>query len=198
MEKTTFEAEYRYGKLYDKKTGKRILIAEDANVTIVVNNTDILDKDIFNHAFQTRSKEAIEEEIKEYKYYRYWLFASRGSLLRFQIKAGKTGRGKTKVINRNFNLRILSELYMVQKKENDIKGVVYPTTCVVESVEGGLANFEPIYAYSLNDAYMKTYDFYFALYGKPTTNIYSNFQLIEENNYVPLSSKRFHSAAVVQ
>ena len=38
--------------------------------------------------------------------------------------------------------------------------------CISENLEF----FEPIYAYSLNDAYSKTYDFYFRLYGKQAAN----------------------------
>ena len=37
---------------------------------------------------------------------------------------------------------------------------------------------------------MKTYDFYFALFGKPTTNIYNNYFLIKDNKQVSLFSKR--------
>jgi hypothetical protein len=194
MSKTTLDAEYRYGKLYNVETGKRILIAEDAKVMVIVKEGDILEKDPYNHYIEPPKKEKIEKELEEKKKankcFRYELIAERGSYLKFQIKAGKANKDGKYFIERTFKVKLLAELYMVQKKEGDSNGVVYPACCVVESVEGELPRFEPIYAYSLNDAYMKTYDFYFALFGKPTTNIYNNYFLIKEGKQIPLFKKR--------
>ena len=79
----------------------------------------------------------------------------------------------------NFTVVLNQSLFLLKKFKNSLYGIVYPCCCTVEkeTIEN-LKHFEPVYAYSLNDAYMKTYDTYFALYGKPTTNIYNSFQLV--------------------
>ena len=48
-------------------------------------------------------------------------------------------------------------LYLIKKDKTSQYGVVYGCSCVVEKeTTNNLKHFEPIYAYSLNDAYMKT------------------------------------------
>ena len=190
MERKTFDAVYRYGKLYDAETKTRILVAEGAKLLVIVNEIDILPKDPYNHYEEPRTKEAIEEELKRKKFFRYRLLAERDSCLQFQIKAGKANKNGKYRMEHTFTVRLLSELYMVQKTKANKYGIVYPASCVVESVTGDLPNFEPIYAYSLNDAYMKTYNFYFALFGKPTINIYNNYFLLKDGKQESLFSKR--------
>jgi hypothetical protein len=45
----------------------------------------------------------------------------------------------------------------------------------VESCLSNFEFFESIYATSLNDAYTKTYELYFAMFGKSTCNAFDRF-----------------------
>ena len=172
-----FNANYLHGKLYDVESGKRIILDENASLDIIVQEKYILEKDPYNVEAEIKSEEELLESIQKKKYAAYKKLAQVGDKLTFVIKAGKMGKGQVS-IESTFTVVLKQSLYLTKRYENSLYGLVYPCSCVVEEeTTNKLLHFEPVHAYSLNDAYMKTYDTYFALYGKPTTNIYNNFRL---------------------
>ncbi|ANE50632.1 hypothetical protein [Flavisolibacter tropicus] len=194
----SFNVVYRYGKLYDRDTNKRILISEEAEFGLFIEEYKLLSVDPYNKPTPPRDAEQLYKEIQEKKYYSFKKIAERGDTLEFTIKAGRA-KGQTKYkVQCTFTLRLLEELYMFKKENTTASAVVYGCNCVVDAVRGDqLSGFEPIYAYSLNDAYMKTYDFYFALYGKPTANIYNEFDLINGMGRTPLRQLRTINSPVL-
>lgn len=75
-----------------------------------------------------------------------------------------------------FEVTLLEDLYIVRAKIADGQVKVEPCACVVANQSGyDLPYFEPVNAFSLNDAYSKTYVLYFNVFGKATTNVYDSF-----------------------
>lgn len=185
-----FNAIYVHGKLYDIESEKRIILDENAKLNVIVEEKYILEKDPYNSPGESQSEEDLIASINKKKYADYKKLASVGEKLNFIIKAGKKGKHKS-AIECTFTVILNQSLFLLKKHKNSQYGVVYPCSCVVEEEKTKfLKHFEPVFAYSLNDAYMKTYDTYFALYGKPTTNIYNNFQLINKDKPILLSQLR--------
>jgi hypothetical protein len=186
-----FEAVYRHGKLYDQETKKRILIKEGAIAILVLQEKYLMNEDPYNKPVKCKNSDDLLAEIEGKKYYSSKKLAGINDKLSFVIKAGKNTDTKSNRIECEFTINLLEDLFLFQKTKETKYGLVYPCACVVESANS-LQSFEPIYAYSLNDAYMKTYDFYFALYGKPTANIYDHFWLINGDDKKLLAQLRMY------
>jgi hypothetical protein len=187
-----FKAVYRHGKLYDLENNKRILIKEDGMLNLLIDDNQLMQEDPYNKPLQGKNSEELKLEIENKKYHSFKLLAQRDENLVFKIKAGKNTETKKYSMECSFKLRLLSDMYLFQKTKETIYGLIYPCACVVEEASASLKNFEPVYAYSLNDAYMKTYDFYFSLFGKPTANIYNHFWLIQGDKKTLLSKLRMY------
>jgi hypothetical protein len=176
-----FKAIFQHGKLYNRETKQRIHIAEKAMVTIILENKDIMSNDPYNEEHEVEEDleilKEIEKKLEEKKIASYKKIASANSYLTFEIKAGKKSKAGSQALSYKCRLKILNDLYIIQKNSTNCYGVVYPCSCIVEETFPNIPFFEKIHAYSLNDAYMKTYDWYFTHYGKPTTNIYDHFSL---------------------
>ena len=112
------------------------------------------------------------------KFFQSRCIMERGELLYFTISAGiKHSGGRTDHFESYFVLELLEDLYLVRTKP-DGQGEVTPCRCVVRTESGNnLRFFEPVHAYSLNDAYSKTYVLYFSIFGKGTTNVYTHFSV---------------------
>lgn len=185
-----FNVIFAHGKLYDKETKNRILIDESSEAYVIIEESFLLENDPYNHESELSSEEEIISELQSKDYAEFKKLADAHSKMHFYINAGKKGKGQ-KVMSCQFTLRLLEPLYLIKKEAKSQKGVVHSCSCIVEKEDTKqLQFFEPIHAYSLNDAYMKTYDSYFALYGKPTINIYTNFKLLRNDKIELLSELR--------
>ena len=164
----TKNAVYQYGHLYDE-LGQRILLAESSRIEIIFNERDVLPNDPYNSELKARSTEEIKQALKKSKYIEGICALKANSIVYFEISAGFKHKKKEHAIYK-FQVRLLDDLYLA-RKEKDKNYSITDCHCIVEKcLSKNLEYFEPIYGKSLNNAYMKTYDFYFRLYGSPTTN----------------------------
>ncbi|GAB3589595.1 hypothetical protein [Hymenobacter daeguensis] len=117
-------------------------------------------------------------EEKKGQYFEALRIMKRGEVLFFQISAGTVHtNGRKKRIVSWFEVELLEDLYLTRKTRTGA-GTVADCKCVVRrELDQRLTFFEPVYAYSLNDAYSKTYVLYFNIFGKGTTNVYTHFYL---------------------
>lgn len=186
-----YKAIIEHGKLYDQETKKRIHIHEGSNFIITIEERFLSSEDPYNVFEDPASPDEILARIKAKEYYRFKKLADRGSEMSFTIKAGKRHEKATQAMECCFKVKLNEELYLIQKSAGDTAGVVFECNCVVEEeITKRLNFFEPVYAYSLNNAYMKTYDSYFSLYGKPTANIYNHFYLHQNKDRLFLADLR--------
>jgi hypothetical protein len=188
----TCEVVYRHGKFYDKENGTRLIIKEGATLGIEIYKTNLLEIDPYNMPLQKVASEKLLKAIEKKNFHSFKKIADKSDFLSFTIKAGKrTDKGGC-AIQCDFSVTLLSDLYLFKKTPETVYGLVFDCSCVVDSTTGSLENFEPIYAFSLNDAYTKTYDWYFGFFGKSTTNVYNNFWLIKNNEKKLLSKIRIY------
>jgi hypothetical protein len=165
-----FNALYKYGYLYDKETNQRILLQEGSDLTITINTNDILTEDPYNLKEEILSEEQLLESLHRRKYHYPIKILPAGKRLFFKISAGIKSKFH-EPIECLFELILLEDLYGGKKANNDKYNLMNCKTTVVRCISNNLEFFEPVHAYSLSDAYSKTYDFYFRLYGKPSGNV---------------------------
>lgn len=181
----SIEAIYKFGNLYDKDTKKRILIEDGASITVKLTPKDILLQDPNLKPDQLLSTEKKEEEvIASIKNEPYWKVLSADTSLYFKISAGIKRNEKTEAIECLFKVRLLEDLYIYNKKKEAKYARFFNCHCIVESCLSNFEFFEPIYATSLNDAYTKTYELYFAMFGKSTCNAFDRFS--QNESMIPM------------
>tara|TARA_R110002096_G_scaffold365147_4_gene558489 strand:+ start:1505 stop:2098 length:594 start_codon:yes stop_codon:yes gene_type:complete len=164
-----YAAKFKYGFLYDQETDKRIILAEGSKLTITVENSDVLNQDPYNHPYNPEKEEKKMSELKGKGYKEVVILKEKSKPLFFEISAGFRSKSH-EPIKSLFEVQ-LSETLFGARKEFDRDYDLISCHCVVSKcISENLEFFEPIYAYSLNDAYSKTYDFYFRLYGKQAAN----------------------------
>ena len=182
----TFNAIYKYGHLYDRKTGKRILLREDAELALVIpsEHDDLFTVDPMNQPNadrnRPRTQQALQEQIADERYHEVRKIMDRGQHLYFTIKAGQQDENRRHRFVCCFRVELLEELYLVFKSSTDTLGEFFiknnhSCSCVVDKVVYGELDefyFEPIYGSWLNDAYTLTYEMYFSRYGRCGVNIY--------------------------
>ena len=61
----TFNAEYLHGKLYDVESGKRIILEENAKLSVIVEEKYVLEKEPYNFKIDTQSEEDLLSNIKK-------------------------------------------------------------------------------------------------------------------------------------
>ncbi len=178
----SINAIYKFGNLYDKTTKKRIVISDGAEVSIVITSAeDILPEDPnLSEATPLNAKEK-EKEIQKFcnkqkEPAKYWKLFESGKTLYFEISAGiKTGDKQVKKFEYIFKVQILEDLYIYNKKKEAKYARFFDCRCKVKECFPEFEFFEPIAATSLNDAYTKTYELYFAMFGKSTCNAFDRF-----------------------
>lgn len=165
------KALYQHGFLYDATTGKRIKLAEGSHISITIDPEDILDPDPYNKPHIPLSKkERFFVLGNKKKFIKGITIKKKGDKLFFEINAGMKSK-KTDYTKYLFSLTLNEDLHGA-RKEKDKAYTLVDSICTVHScLSNNLPLFEPIYAKSLSDAYMKTYAFYFRLYGKGTANV---------------------------
>lgn len=172
---------YKLGNLYNRETQKRIILADGAPMAIVVNPEDVLDQDPNLTPETPQTAQEKESEIRLHvskeRGALYWKVFDAGKKLYFQISAGVRQRNNvTEKITLAFELTLLEDLYIYNKKEEPKDARFFECQCLVSCcLDESFLFFEPTYAKSLNDAYTKTYELYFAMFGKSTANAFDRF-----------------------
>jgi len=168
---------YKYGNLYNRETGKRILIEDTTEISIVLNESRLLAEDPNN-----KPHDNLNEEEKKQAVFKNlgpivsnWRLFESGKILYFDISAGVRKTERNDFIYRKFQVRLTEDLYIYNKRDGVEYARFFDCNCVVEASFPKLDYFEPVYAKSLNDAYTKTYELYFAMYGKSTCNAFDRF-----------------------
>jgi len=164
---------YKFGNIYDKATNKRILINDGAKVNIIIDADDILPEDPNLKPSKILKKSEKEAQIKDFVgEHKYWLLFESGKTLYFKISAGVRRKEGVEEMNFVFELCLLEDLYIYNKRKEPKYARFFDRYCLVEKCLGNLEVFEPMYATSLNDALTKTYELYFAMFGKSTANAF--------------------------
>lgn len=182
----TLRAEFHNGHLWNPDTKKRIIFRNESEVVITVSGNDTLyDTDPNNKPHEVilgEEEQRLDLQGKQRsahdnnKFFEYRKILDRGKKLYFIINAGIRDKDKTDLMKTFFEVTLLEDLYIVRIKLKDKQGRVEPCACIVEKQSGyDLPYFEPVYAFSLNDAYSKTYVLYFNVFGKATANVYDRF-----------------------
>lgn len=177
-----YDIVYKYGHLYDKNTQKRLIIKDGAKITITIDTKDLLEKDPNIIEMEILNNEKKEMQIKEFSdrlgMKSFTKILSAGEFLYFRIKAGvRKGDEQTEPFQSVFRVRLLEDLYVYNKTKDVTDVSFFECQCEVEKCMTELEFFESIRAASLNDAYTKTYELYFAMFGKSTANAFKRFFL---------------------
>ena len=182
----TIRAVFHNGHLWNPDTKTRVVFRNKSEVVITVSGDEALNETDPNNeppaTLQSELEQAAAMEARQLleqskmKFFEYRKIMSRGSSLYFKISAGIRDKEKSERMQTFFKVVLLEDLYIVRTKISDKEGRVEPCVCVVESESGyNLPYFEPVFAYSLNDAYSKTFVLYFNIFGKATANVYDRF-----------------------
>lgn len=185
----SIEAIFKFGNLYDKATRKRILIEDGCEVTISLSPDNILAEDP-----NLRPEKILDLEEKRKEVYdfiskeRCWKVFNSGETLYFYISAGIRRKDLVEPIRCIFQVKLLEDLYIYNKKSEPKDCRFFDCVCLVEKCLTNFEFFEPIYAKSLNDAYTKTYELYFAMFGKSTCNAFDRY-FESQDMKVPIRGK---------
>jgi hypothetical protein len=175
----SIDAVYRFGNLYNRKTLKRILMEDGAEIAIVLNESDVLTEDPNLKPDEILDSEKKREQIKAFlpneASGKIWKLFKEKKYLYFQISAGVKRKNGVEPIHFLFKLKLLEDLYIYNKKEDPKYARFWDCHCLVEECLSKFEFFEPLYCTSLNDAYTKTYELYFAMFGKSTANAFDRF-----------------------
>ena len=170
------EAIFRNGRLYDLTTNQSINLREGANVILIVDLPDHLNaSDPYIAPTAVRTSAEVLKEVQNAGYYEYRRVFDRGQKLYFTITAGHKETGRASRVSCQFEVTLLEELYVRRGDARQNEGKFHTTChCVVSDclTPGVLAKFESVYVDSLNQAYTKTYETYFARFGSSAANIY--------------------------
>lgn len=173
----SIDAIYKFGNLYDRKTRKRILIKDGREISIVLNDGDLSpdDPNIKQQPVLLNSMQKRQEIFNHLGNTKKWKLFDSGKLLYFQITAGIKRDYGIEPVHCKFQVRLLEDLYIYNKR-NEVKYArFYDCHCHVEKCLTEFDYFEDLNATSLNDAYTKTYELYFAMFGKSTCNAFDRF-----------------------
>lgn len=178
----SIDAIYKFGNLYDRKTKKRIVVNDGTEISIIFNSViDILPEDPnLAETVPLLDLQQKEEEIKSFcakqiEETKYWRVFSKGILLYFEISAGIRKQNIVEPFHYTFKLELLEDLYIYNKRKEAKYARFFDCRCKVQDCFPEFEFFEPIAANSLNDAYTKTYELYFAMFGKSTCNAFNRF-----------------------
>lgn len=165
-----YTAKYQHGFIYDQQTGKRLLIANGSDLTVTVMEKDLLDQDPYNEPLIPSNVDEKLINLKDKGYIEGLKIMSKGEALYFEISAGFKGKKEDRNIYQ-FVIVLQEDLFGARKSSGKDYDLIDCKCIIKECRTENLEFFEEIHSYSLNDAYMKTYDFYFRLFGKPSANV---------------------------
>jgi len=190
---------YKHRHLYNRDTGKRIILDENSEISITVNESSLLKEDPYNPSHETlRTREQLIYLLKEPGKF-YTLFLEKGSKLWFRVNAGEKVKknknsgtksdkeGKDDFANNKdiylFEIELQEDLFWVSDNKEFKNAVVFECACTVtRECYDHLLFFEPIFAPSLNQAYTRTYEFYFPMYASANASIYNKISLSENTD----------------
>ncbi len=205
---------YKYGHLYDRETGKRILLKDDVELAVVIqsrlDDIYLIDpkNDPNDEGNKPRSVEELSTQVYSEGFDEVRQLKGRGEYLYFVIKAGDKNEQGRRPYECCFRVQLLEELYMVWKGPSTLDGDFYSSegrtrscSCVVDKLEYGELEtryFEPVYGSSLSDVYTLTYEMYFARYGRSGPNIYKHLLLYVRQHGHPFMQirRRILSASI--
>lgn len=165
---------YKFGNLYDPNTRKRILIEDGAEIKLQVNSEYILAEDPNLKPEKLLNSDEKQKEVEEAQK-RYWKLFDSDTRLYFEISAGVKRKTSVQHFRCLFQLHLMEDLYIYNLRKESKYARFFDCHCLVEQCLSDFDFFEPIYAKSLNDAYTKTYELYFAMFGKSTGNAFDRF-----------------------
>lgn len=182
----TLEVIYKYGHFYDKKTGRRLIVKDETELAIVLpDNNQLLEHDPLNLPQRPREAAELEEQMRGLKgFKRFKKILNKGANLSFVITSAIMTSDVTKRYTIEFGLILMEDLYIYETT----KVLLSQSYCVVDKVlKGHLPYFEPMHAYSLNEAHHKTFVHFFNKRGHGTANAFDKYFL---PNGQPLSTLR--------
>lgn len=164
------------GHFYDINSGERIVIEDGSVLSLVLPSDEVLlSEDPENRKLHKRTDKQILNGIKQtYRNIAPRKVLNAGEVLSFSINAGVQKKSKHK---HDFRIKLIDDLYFFKRKANQEEQMAQCNCVVFEEPTGHLEPFEPIYGYSLNQAYSKTYVHYFSKYGASTGNAFNEFHL---------------------
>ncbi len=175
------EAIFRNGRLYDLASDQSINLREGANVILIVDSPDHLNPSgPYVSPRPARTSNDVLNEVQQAGYHEYRKVFDREQKLYFTITAGHRDSNRTSRVSCQFEVTLLQELYLRQSSASQNEGKFHTTchygvsACLTPSV---LPKFEPVHVDSLNQAYTKTYETYFARLGSSAATIYDKLFL---------------------
>lgn len=192
----TYNSIYKYGHLYDKETGKRILIKENAEIALVIESDEksLYKIDPMNNpndeGNKPRRPSDLLAQIQAERFFHYEKILSANEHLFFVIKAGEKDENGKRPFACCFQVTLLEDLYMVWKDDKTEIGEFFnkdnrSCSCIVDRLMYGEIEeqyFEPIYGSSLSDVYTLTYEMYFSRFGRSGVNIYKYLQFTPDSS----------------
>ncbi len=141
---------YKYGRLYDKETKKRIIINDETCLSIELPKDATLDEDpklgkpgAIKGDYDL-AKEVFDKFYKDKDNTSYWRILRAGNSLYFEIgiKDEVTSKKKDEMV---FRLTLLEDLYL-KKKGGKKLGDLYDCQCVIDTCYGDFPYFEKLFA----------------------------------------------------
>lgn len=183
----SIDAIYKFGHLYNRETNQRILIEDDAEVSIVLQPEQVLDEDLsIGQKGEPLSTELKAAQLK-HKYGTatpYWLFRKSGESLFFKIAGFIPKRTGSEEFLLEFRMKLQEDLYLYNKKEDRPEmAQLSPCKCaILECLTNNFEFFEPVYGDSLNKARTKLHELYFSRVVNPASNAFREF-FVDRNFY---------------
>lgn len=179
---TSIETEYKFGHLYDQKTGKRILIEDGAKVVIVIEENSLLKEDVSISGFQPYEILNSDNKLKQVENKclgdnrPYWKIKNAHEYLFFKIQGYIPKRDKKENFVLDFRLKLLEDLYITNKRKDPKWASLFDCKCVIDHCYNNDFNyFEPVYGTSLNKARTKLHELYFSRVANPASNAFNEF-----------------------
>ena len=175
---------HKFGHLYNRQTKERILIEDGVEMSIVINEKDILEKDVSlskrDEPMDSRAK-ADELRTKFETYIPYWKILSEGESLFFKISGKVPKQSGSESFELEFRLKLLEDLYIYNRKKDKAKAALFPCKCVIaECFNRGFEFFEPVYGDSLNKARTKLHELFFSRVVNPASNAFREFYITQD------------------
>lgn len=178
------DVRFLYGHFVDIETNKRLLPKNGSEYVLVGRDFEMIENDILNEPFNesklldSEAKEAVIKEIRSKSY----IIAKKGQKFVFRIGLGKSVEYPRQYV---FVVKLFEDLWAYPVKEDRKDWRLHNCKCEVNAcLYGDLEMYEPIYSYSLNDAFSKTIQFYFPLNRKSSGNVQTLMKFFDENNYI--------------
>lgn len=171
-----FKVKHQNGLLFNKENGKRVILKEQFEYSIMGEDIAFEEEDSLNKQHKSNRN---AEDMEIYIQYKYQGAEIRKLLNANHLLIFRVGLGKTKEGDRgstyHFLCRILEDLYAYRKKNFKLPRLC-ECNCVVEHCLTQNLDFEPVYAESLNQVSTKTIMHYFPLKRSSSLNVPNEFK----------------------